>query len=151
MCQPWLRIHRFNPAFCRTRRPGAAGLPLAPETGQHPLRPSLATFQSLQGGQQRQALAGRKGKAMGNAPVEADGWQAVRRRHKLDGQAEGDMPAIGCRAEGALWSPSYYTASCGGAPLSAIADQVKTHREAGRGRSRFSPRPEGRGLKRGQG
>ena len=50
----------------------------------------------------------------------------------------------------ALWSPSYFVGSCGGAPLSIIAEYVKTQREAPAGRSRLPPRPEGRGFSRGK-
>lgn len=49
----------------------------------------------------------------------------------------------------ALWSPSYFVGSCGGAPLSIIAEYVKSQREAPVGRSRLPPRPEGRGFSRG--
>ncbi|MCZ4262843.1 IS200/IS605 family transposase [Limimaricola sp. G21655-S1] len=48
--------------------------------------------------------------------------------------------------QGALWSPSYFAASCGGAPLSVIADYVKSQREAAKGRSHIPPRPKGRGI-----
>ncbi|MBB4228524.1 hypothetical protein GGD56_002366 [Rhizobium mongolense] len=34
---------------------------------------------------------------------------------------------------GVLWSPSYFAASCGGAPLSVIAEYVKSQREANQG------------------
>lgn len=51
--------------------------------------------------------------------------------------------------KGVLWSPSYFAASCGGAPLSVIAEYVKSQREAAQGRSRVPPRPEGRGIPRG--
>ena len=50
---------------------------------------------------------------------------------------------------GVLWSPSYFVASCGGAPLTVIAEYVKSQREAAFGRSRLPPRPEGRGFSRG--
>ena len=50
---------------------------------------------------------------------------------------------------GVLWSPSYFVASCGGAPLSIVADYVKSQREAPSGRSRLPPRPERRGFSRG--
>ncbi|WP_334062937.1 IS200/IS605 family transposase [Limimaricola cinnabarinus] len=43
--------------------------------------------------------------------------------------------------EGVLWSPSYFAASCGGAPLSMIADYVKSQREAASGCSHIPPRP----------
>jgi putative transposase len=42
---------------------------------------------------------------------------------------------------GVLWSPSYFAASCGGAPLSVIAEYIKSQREAP-----LPPRPEGRGF-----
>ena len=51
--------------------------------------------------------------------------------------------------QGVLWSPSYFVASCGGAPLSIIAEYVRNQREAASGRSRLPPRPEGRGFSRG--
>ncbi|WP_417255137.1 IS200/IS605 family transposase [Celeribacter sp.] len=51
--------------------------------------------------------------------------------------------------KGTLWSPSYFAASCGCAPLSVIAEYVKSQREALKGRSRVPPRPEGRGIPRG--
>jgi len=51
--------------------------------------------------------------------------------------------------KGVLWSPSYFAASCGGAPLSVIADDVKSQREAANGRSRVPPLPQGRGIPRG--
>lgn len=51
--------------------------------------------------------------------------------------------------DGVLWSPSYFVASCGGAPLSIIAEYVRSQREAPSGRSRLPPRPEGRGFPRG--
>ncbi len=51
--------------------------------------------------------------------------------------------------KGVLWSPAYFAASCGGAPLSVIADYVKSQREAAKGRSRVPPRPEHRGILRG--
>lgn len=44
--------------------------------------------------------------------------------------------------EGVLWSPSYFVASCGGAPLSIIADYVRSQRE-----DALPPRPEGRGFR----
>lgn len=52
---------------------------------------------------------------------------------------------------GVLWSPSYFAAPCGSAPLSVVADYVKSKREAAKGRSRVPPPPEGRGLPRGFG
>ncbi|WP_282026678.1 IS200/IS605 family transposase [Limimaricola cinnabarinus] len=48
--------------------------------------------------------------------------------------------------EGVLWSPSYFAASCGGAPLSVIADYVKSQRETASGHSHIPPRPKGRGI-----
>ncbi|WP_281438310.1 IS200/IS605 family transposase [Rhizobium sp. 007] len=51
--------------------------------------------------------------------------------------------------KGVLWSPSSFAASCGGAPLSVIAEYVKSQREAAQGRSRVPPRPERRGIPRG--
>jgi putative transposase len=51
--------------------------------------------------------------------------------------------------KGVLWSPSYFAASCGGAPLSVIADYVKSQREAIKGRSRVPPRPKSQGIPRG--
>ncbi|WP_407691814.1 transposase [Rhizobium mongolense] len=45
-----------------------------------------------------------------------------------------------------LWSPSYLAASCGGAPLSVIAEYVRSQREAAQGRSRLPPRPERPGI-----
>ena len=51
--------------------------------------------------------------------------------------------------DGVLWSPSYFVASCDGAPLSIVAEYVKSQREAPSGRSRLPPRPEGRGFSRG--
>ena len=53
--------------------------------------------------------------------------------------------------EGVLWSPSYFAASCGGAPFSAIAEHIKSQMGAARSRSRIPPRPEGRGFQRGKG
>jgi len=47
---------------------------------------------------------------------------------------------------GVLWSPSYFAASCGGAPLSVISEYVKSQRESAKGRSRVPPRPERRGI-----
>ncbi len=51
--------------------------------------------------------------------------------------------------KGVLWSPSCVVASCGGAPLSVIADDVASQREAARGRSRLPPRPQGTSIPRG--
>lgn len=49
----------------------------------------------------------------------------------------------------ALWSPSYFAGSCGGAPLSVISEYVQSQREAPAGHSRLPPRPKGRGFSRG--
>ena len=43
--------------------------------------------------------------------------------------------------DGVLWSASYFVASCGGAPLSVIAEYVRSQREG-----TLPPRPERRGL-----
>jgi putative transposase len=51
--------------------------------------------------------------------------------------------------DGVLWSPSYFVASCGGAPPTVVAEYVKSQREATSGRSRLPPRPEGQGFSRG--
>ena len=53
--------------------------------------------------------------------------------------------------KGVLWPPSYFAASCGGAPLSVIAEYVKSQSGAARSRSRIPPRPEGRGFQREKG
>lgn len=34
--------------------------------------------------------------------------------------------------QGVLWSPSYFAVSCGGAPLSIIADYIQAQREGGK-------------------
>ena len=61
-----------------------------------------------------------------------------------------NQPEItGRHRKGVLWSPSYFAASCGGAPLSVVADYVKSQREAAKRRSRVPPLPEGRGIPRG--
>jgi putative transposase len=44
--------------------------------------------------------------------------------------------------DGVLWSPSYLVASCGGAPLSIIAEYVRNQRERA-----LPPRPQRRGLR----
>jgi putative transposase len=44
-------------------------------------------------------------------------------------------------SKGVLWSPSYFAASCGGAPLSIIAEYVRNQREGA-----LPPRPEARGF-----
>jgi putative transposase len=44
--------------------------------------------------------------------------------------------------DGVLWSASYFVASCGGAPLSVIAEYVRSQREG-----TLPPRPERRGLR----
>jgi len=51
--------------------------------------------------------------------------------------------------DGVLWSPSYFVASCGGAPLSVIAEFVQSQRDTAGGSARLPPRPEGRGFSRG--
>ena len=57
-----------------------------------------------------------------------------------------DRPEISGRyRKGVLWSPSYFVASCGGAPLSIIAEYVRNQREAA-----LPPRPEGRGFRAGK-
>jgi putative transposase len=43
---------------------------------------------------------------------------------------------------GVLWSPSYFAASCGGAPLSVIAEYIQSQREAP-----LPPRPERRDFR----
>ena len=48
----------------------------------------------------------------------------------------------------ALWSASYLVGSCGGAPLSIIADHVQSQRTSAAGRSAIPPRPERRGSSR---
>jgi len=45
-------------------------------------------------------------------------------------------------SKGVLWSPSYFAASCGGGPLSIIAEYVRNQREGA-----LPPRPEGRGFR----
>lgn len=47
--------------------------------------------------------------------------------------------------KGVLWSPSYFAASCGGAPLAIIKQYVEQQREAA-----TPPRPERRGFRRGK-
>ena len=44
----------------------------------------------------------------------------------------------------ALWSASYFVGSCGGAPLSIIADYVQSQRTSAAGRSAIPPRPQRR-------
>ena len=44
--------------------------------------------------------------------------------------------------DGVLWSASYFAASCGGAPLSVIAEYVRSQREGA-----LPPRPEARALR----
>lgn len=51
--------------------------------------------------------------------------------------------------QGVLWSPSYFAASCGGAPLSIIAEYVQSQRETANGRPRVPPHPKGPGFPRG--
>ena len=62
---------------------------------------------------------------------------------------ENRLEITGRYHKGVLWSPSYFAASCGGAPLLAIAEYVKSQREAAKGRSRVPPRPEGQSIPRG--
>lgn len=50
--------------------------------------------------------------------------------------------------QGVLWSPSYFVASCGGAPLSIVAQYVARQREAAVGRPAIPSRPERRDLSR---
>lgn len=49
---------------------------------------------------------------------------------------------------GVLWSPSYFAASCGGAPLTVVAQYVASQREAAVGRPAIPSRPEGRDFSR---
>ena len=59
--------------------------------------------------------------------VTSDGESAVTAMHSLRPQLLFDGVAVG--AKGVLWSPSYFTASCGGAPidvLKAYIEQQKT-------------------------
>ena len=44
---------------------------------------------------------------------------------------------------GVLWSPSYFAGSCGGAPLSVIAEYVRSQREG----AALPPRPEPRDFR----
>jgi len=44
----------------------------------------------------------------------------------------------------ALWSASYFVGSCGGAPLSIIADYLQSQRTSAAGRSASPPRPQRR-------
>ena len=48
--------------------------------------------------------------------------------------------------KGVLWSPSYFVASCGGAPLAVVAEYVKSHRERASSppSTKGSPREESR-------
>ena len=48
-----------------------------------------------------------------------------------------------------LWSPSYFAASCGGAPPSVISEYIKSQRETTKGRSRVPSCPEERNIPRG--
>jgi putative transposase len=43
--------------------------------------------------------------------------------------------------KGVLWSPSYFAASCGGAPISIIRQYIEQQRGA------LPPRPERRGFR----
>ena len=45
--------------------------------------------------------------------------------------------------DGVLWSPSYFAGSCGGAPLSVIAEYVRSQREG----AVLPPRPERPGFR----
>jgi len=45
--------------------------------------------------------------------------------------------------KGVLWSPSYFAASCGGAPITIVRQYVEQQREAAP-----PPRPERRGIRR---
>lgn len=55
-----------------------------------------------------------------------------------------DRPEIsGYYRKGVLWSPSYFAGSCGGAPLSVIAEYVKQQRKE----APLPPRPKGRGIR----
>ena len=45
--------------------------------------------------------------------------------------------------KGVLWSPSYFAASCGGAPLSVVAEYVKNQRKG----AALPPRPQRRGVR----
>jgi putative transposase len=47
--------------------------------------------------------------------------------------------------KGVLWSPSYFAASCGGAPISILKQYVEQQREGAP-----PPRPERRGFRRGR-
>ena len=59
-----------------------------------------------------------------------------------------DRPEVSGRyRQGVLWSPSYFAASCGGAPLSVISQYVRSQREA-LARPAIPPRPSGRGFSR---
>jgi putative transposase len=54
---------------------------------------------------------------------------------------------------GALWSPSYFAGSCGGAPISIIRqyiEQQQTPNKASFARRALHPRPQGRGFPRYQ-
>jgi putative transposase len=49
-------------------------------------------------------------------------------------------------SDGVLWSPSYFVASCGGGPLSLVADYVRSQRETRLAAPAIPARPEGRGF-----
>ena len=53
--------------------------------------------------------------------------------------------------KGVLWSPSYFTANCRGAPLSVIAEYVKSQKGNGREPLSHSSPPEGRSFQREKG
>ncbi len=48
--------------------------------------------------------------------------------------------------QGVLWSPSYFVASCGGAPLSVIADYLRNQRKGA-----LPSQPQGRNCRAGEG
>lgn len=57
-------------------------------------------------------------------------------------------PEVSARCfKGALWSPSYFAASCGGAPISTIRQYVEQQRNQ---EVAPPPRPERRGFRRGK-
>jgi putative transposase len=62
---------------------------------------------------------------------------------RVEPQASRLRPEVSGRYhDGVLWSASYFVASCGGAPLSVIAEYVRSQREG-----TLPPRPERRGLR----
>ena len=61
-----------------------------------------------------------------------------------------DRPEISGRYyKGVLWSPSYFAASCGGAPISIIRQYVEQQRASGTGGGLPPPRRLGRGIRQG--